>query len=78
MLRESSRKGAKRRESGMACRAVLGFAVAWYSRCLGPGFAPLRLGARSFDAAGKLTQRRKSARSRYGLPSHLGIRSGLV
>ena len=63
MLRERSRKGAKAKKQVVACRAIPGFAVAWYSRfqVLALRLAPC---ARSFDAAGKLTQRRKGARSR--------------
>ena len=79
MLRESSRKGEKAQEAGTACRAI------WYSQW--PGIADfhvlaLRLSpcARSFDAAGKLTQRRRSAKKQVGLaePSRYSQWAGIA
>ena len=66
MLRESSRKGEGAKKQVWLAEPYSGFAVAWYSRFWVLALR-LRLGARSFDAAGKIRQRRKGAKKQVWL-----------
>ena len=77
MLRESSRKGAKAQEAGKACRAVLVFAVAWYSRFSRPGFALCAL-RKVLRCCGKDHAKAKAEEAGMACRAVLGIRSGLV